>query len=115
MKTLLSILICVVLLSACITRDEPPVITNEIHCNDNAKIQTLTLQIEKLNKEHYQPQTRIPRFFKRLLSVLYSDACGYSWGRRSNLDYRLTLVSAAVSSLATAINRVDTIHWEYRR
>lgn len=67
--------------------------------DDNAKIQKLAYDLELLNSE--VPQTR--GFFKRLLSVLYCDACGYSYGMKYTSSWQISLACGGGASLGALI------------
>lgn len=108
MKIFFFLFVCAITLNACTVKDDIPSTPVEISSNDNAKIQQLTLQIELLNKEYQSPKTR-SRFFSKLLSILYSDACGYSFGRKYNLDYRISLICGAAASLISILAASDRI------
>lgn len=103
---LLLILLCTLTFNACTVEQEPPTI--ELNsCDDQVKIQKLVDELKKANEK--LPQSRRWKFWDRLISVIYSDACGYSWGRRHNLSWQYSLISGGVSSFASIFSSSSTI------
>lgn len=107
-KIFLLMAICMFALNACTYQEETPVTSVELNAyGDDAKIQELTSQLKSINSK--VPETRGWKFFDRLVSVLYSDASGYSWGRERGLDWKFSLISGGVFSIATAIFNGESI------